>query len=125
MGAFFLAIVLYPEVQAKAQAELDQIVGCDRLPNFSDRPHLPYLNALVKELIRWWPAILIGLPHRVTAEDEYKGFLIPAGATVFANIWCVIQGRIRVVALLMSYLGPFCVILTFTRILKFSILNVS
>ncbi|KAG6811137.1 hypothetical protein H0H92_008833 [Tricholoma furcatifolium] len=51
--AFFLAMVLFPEVQKKAQAEIDAVIGTDRLPTMADRPHLPYVNALVTEVLRW------------------------------------------------------------------------
>ena len=89
MGAFFLAMALYPEAQAKAQAELDAIVGTERLVEFSDRPSLPYVNALVKELLRWHPATPIGLPHRIVADDEYNGYVLPGGATIVVNVWFV------------------------------------
>ena len=46
-------MTLYPEVQKKAQAEIDAVVGQNRLPDFYDRPSLPYINAVVKELSRW------------------------------------------------------------------------
>ena len=58
---FMLAIVRYPSVQAKAQEELDRVVGHDRLPDFDDSPNLPYLNALIREVLRWHPAAPIGL----------------------------------------------------------------
>ncbi len=40
-------MTLFPDIQAKAQAEIDAVVGNDRLPGFHDREHLPYINALV------------------------------------------------------------------------------
>ena len=46
-------MALYPEVQKKAQAEIDAVVGPTRLPDFHDRPSLPYINAVVKESSRW------------------------------------------------------------------------
>ena len=46
-------MVLYPEVQKKAQAEIDTIIGPNRLPDFGDRSSLPYINAVVKEVMRW------------------------------------------------------------------------
>jgi hypothetical protein len=51
--SFLLAMAMYPEVQKKAQEELDAIVGRERLPDFSDRDALPYINAIVKETLRW------------------------------------------------------------------------
>ena len=51
---------LYPDVQRRAQAELDAVVGNDRLPSFNDRDHLPYLNALCAELLRWMPVTPFG-----------------------------------------------------------------
>ena len=53
MTFFFMALVLFPRVQRRAQAELDVVVGRDRLPTFSDGPPLPYIVALCKELMRW------------------------------------------------------------------------
>ena len=53
-------MVLHPEVQRKAQAEIDAVVGCDRLPNISDRDSLPYVRSLVAETFRWSPAIPLG-----------------------------------------------------------------
>jgi cytochrome P450 len=49
---FILAMLLHPEVQKKAQQEVDSVVGCDRLPDFLDIPHLRYLSAVVKEVLR-------------------------------------------------------------------------
>ena len=53
MQTLFLAMALYPEAQKKAQAELDAVVGPNRFPDFHDRPSLPYINAVIKELSRW------------------------------------------------------------------------
>jgi cytochrome P450 len=52
---FFLAMAMYPEVQRKAQTEIDAAVGPLRLPDFNDRDSLPYINAMMKELLRWHP----------------------------------------------------------------------
>ncbi len=56
-------MLLYPDIQAKAQAEIDAIVGNDRLPRFDDREHLPYINALALEVSRW---------HTVGPLGEYE-----------------------------------------------------
>ena len=56
-----LAMLMYPEVQKLAQDELDAVIGRARAPTFADMPHLPYINAMVKEVIRWAPINPIGL----------------------------------------------------------------
>ncbi len=53
MAWFMLAMVLYPEAQKRAQEEIDRVGGRDRLPTFQDEDHLPYVRALVKEIMRW------------------------------------------------------------------------
>lgn len=57
---FLLAMVLHPEAQAKAHAEIDRVVGKDRLPSFDDRPALPYLEAILRETLRWHPVFPFG-----------------------------------------------------------------
>ena len=46
-------MVLYPDIQKRAQEEIDRVVGRDRLPSFRDYEHLPYVRAMVKEILRW------------------------------------------------------------------------
>ena len=58
--AFFLAMDLFPEVQAKAQAEVDAVVSSERLPCFVDRDSLPYINAVCKEVLRWHTVAPLG-----------------------------------------------------------------
>jgi len=58
--SFFLAMAMYPEVQKKAQLEIDAVIGKHRLPDFSDRNALPYINATVKESMRWQPVTPLG-----------------------------------------------------------------
>ena len=98
-------MALYPEAQKKAQAEIDTVVGPNRLPDFHDRPSLPYINAVIKELSRWnlvgplgrfFVIIIVvtmmcseGIPHMTTSDDEYNGFYIPKGTVVIGNAWSV------------------------------------
>lgn len=85
--AFFLAMALHPDVQKKAQAELDEVIGSGRLPDFSDRQSLPYVNALIMELVRWHIVTPTGLPHTTTQDDEYNGYFIPKGSVIVPNVW--------------------------------------
>ncbi|KAH8107960.1 cytochrome P450 monooxygenase [Cristinia sonorae] len=87
MSIFILAMVREPDVYAKMQAEMEKFVGFERLPDLEDRQHLPYLNAVIKELYRWQPPSPLGLPHMVTNDDEYRGCRIPGQAMLISNIW--------------------------------------
>ena len=80
-------MILFPEVQHKAQAELDAMVGQDRLTDSSDEESLPYMNALVKEVLRWSPVVPNALPHCVMEDDVYNGMRIPKGSWVIGNSW--------------------------------------
>ena len=104
-------MVLHVRVQARAQAELYDVFGSsfERLPFFADRSKKPYINAMVKEVLGWNPAVplgqltphyvvlkmefrgepLAGLPHRLTRDDSSRGYLLPKGLVVWANIWLV------------------------------------
>ncbi|CAE6348493.1 unnamed protein product [Rhizoctonia solani] len=79
---FFMAILIYPEVQRKAQAELDSVIGADRLPSFQDRPRLGYIERIVQETLRWGPITPLALPHTCFQDDTYKGYRIPKGTIV-------------------------------------------
>ncbi|KIM50598.1 hypothetical protein SCLCIDRAFT_1225241, partial [Scleroderma citrinum Foug A] len=85
--SMFLAMILFPEVQKKAQAELDAIIGPERLPTLSDRQSLPYMEALVKEIHRWHPVARLGIPHRTSDDDIHDGYYIPKGSLIITNIW--------------------------------------
>ncbi|KAI0294623.1 cytochrome P450 [Multifurca ochricompacta] len=74
------AMVAFPQVQRRAQAELDAVVGRSRLPTFADAPHLPYVRAVIREVLRWRPPIPSGVPHSATEDDWYEGMFIPKGA---------------------------------------------
>ncbi|ETW77266.1 cytochrome P450 monooxygenase 29 [Heterobasidion irregulare TC 32-1] len=87
-----VAMLHYPEAMKKAQAELDEVIGHDRMPGYEDRDTLPYVRALINEILRWRPvAVLGGTAHAVTEDDEYNGMFIPKGASVFANMAGIMQ----------------------------------
>ncbi|KIY66959.1 cytochrome P450 [Cylindrobasidium torrendii FP15055 ss-10] len=85
--ALFLALSLHPEIAERAQAEIEAVVGHDRLPTFADREHLPYINALQKEVLRWNSVAPTGVPHRTRQDDIHEGFFIPKGSLIVPNIW--------------------------------------
>lgn len=102
---FILAMMMYPEVQEKAQEEIDRVIGTSRLPTHEDRKNLPYVSAVVHETLRWEPVgsrkclhpfvqfrhnplhSLVGVPHMTTEDDVYQGHLIPKGATLITALW--------------------------------------
>ena len=84
---WMLAMIAFPEAQRKAQAELDAVVGRARLPTFCDAPHLPYVCAITKEVLRWRPVAPLGVAHKATEDDWYEGMFIPKGTICMANIW--------------------------------------
>ncbi|KAI0311891.1 cytochrome P450 [Amylostereum chailletii] len=75
----------------KAQAEIEAVIGTERLPDFGDRPKLPYVEALCMELSRWRLAAPLGVVHSTTEDDVYNGFFIPKGSTVWANAWAMLH----------------------------------
>jgi len=88
---FILAMVLHPEVQARAQAEIDEVVGTDRLPDLDDRDSLPYIEAIYRETLRWKPVVPTAIQHATTEEDVYNGHYIPKKALVIPNVWAMTQ----------------------------------
>ena len=93
MQAAFLAMSLYPEVQRKAQDELDRIVGPGRLPDFDDLKSLVYIHAIIKESLRWHTVTPVGIPHRTVEDDFFRGYFVPAGSAIIANAWSVLALR--------------------------------
>ncbi|KAI9444581.1 cytochrome P450 [Lactarius indigo] len=81
-----VAMIAHPEVQKRAHIELDAVVGRSRAPTFSDAPNLPYIQAIVKELLRWRPALPFSLPHATTEDDWYNGMFIPKGTLCLTNL---------------------------------------
>ena len=82
-------MLLYPDVQKKAQKQLDEVAG-DHLPTMDDEAQLPYIRACMKETLRWMPTTILGaVPHAVNQDDYYEGYLIPKGAGVINNVWAI------------------------------------
>ncbi|KAI0034413.1 cytochrome P450 [Vararia minispora EC-137] len=91
LHTFFLCMTLFPDAQRKAQEEIDSVIGPDRLPTFADRHRLPYVEAVLSEVLRWGPVGPIDIPHLLMEDDVYNGYFIPKGSIVFANIWAMLH----------------------------------
>ncbi|KAK0718480.1 putative cytochrome P450 [Lasiosphaeria miniovina] len=89
MAVLVMAAILYPKMASKAQEELDRVVGPDRMPTFDDLDNLPFIHAIVKELLRWRPVTPGGVPHAVIEDDEYMGYRIPKGTVILPNYWAL------------------------------------
>ncbi|KZS94053.1 cytochrome P450 [Sistotremastrum niveocremeum HHB9708] len=88
---FVMAMMLYPEVQKKAQEQLDKLLQHDRLPTFEDMENLPYITALMKETLRWRPIVPAGFPHLSTQDAMYNNMHLPSGTIVLWNAWSILH----------------------------------
>ncbi|KAL3484193.1 cytochrome P450 [Aspergillus germanicus] len=86
--SFLEAMLQYPDVQQKARAEIEAVVG-NRLPEFADLEHIPYIRCVMKELWRWRPPVSLGHPHVTTKDILYNGQQIPRGARLHLNAWAI------------------------------------
>ncbi|KAI9001296.1 cytochrome P450 [Trametes punicea] len=91
ISTFFLAMSCFPDVQRKAQMEIDAVVGPDRLPSLQDRDQMPYMNALILEVLRWIPVAPIAFMHQLIQDDFHEGYFLPKGTLVIANVWKILH----------------------------------
>lgn len=88
---FVLALLIWSEVQEKAQEEIGPVVGLNRLPTMDDHSKMDYIRCCKKESLWQIPTVVLGVPHASIKDDAYNGYVIPQGATVINNIWQVSQ----------------------------------
>lgn len=89
ISSFFILMALHPNVQSKAQAEVDAVVGNSRLPTLADRERLLYVNALVSEILRYCELAPFGVPHVLRQDDIHEGYFIPKGTWAVPNCWAM------------------------------------
>ncbi|KAJ6626053.1 cytochrome P450 [Mycena sp. CBHHK59/15] len=94
LSTFILAMLSNPEAQKMAQLEIDTVVGQNRLPDFDDEPSLPYVSALMNEVLRWINPTPIAIPHFLASEDEYRGYRLPASSIVIANTHAILHDEV-------------------------------
>lgn len=85
----FIAALHQPSFMSRAHALLDEVVGRDRLPQFSDRSGLAFIDAIMHELFRWRPISPGSIPRRADRDDEFNGVKIKKGVTLMANAWAI------------------------------------
>jgi len=83
LANFVYAMAAHQDIQEKARKVLESVIGPDRLPSFDDRLDMPYVEAVVYELLRWRPPVPLSVPHVSTEVDYYKGYCIPKGKLFF------------------------------------------
>ncbi|KAL9708633.1 hypothetical protein Ac2012v2_008181 [Leucoagaricus gongylophorus] len=86
---FMLAMLVHPDIQNRVQQELDAIVATDCFPKLSDQSSLPYLTAVLKEVLRWNPPVPLGVPRASIKDDLYEGYFIPKGSTILVNAYAM------------------------------------
>lgn len=85
MNAWFMACLAYPDAMNKARKEIDDLCGIERLPTLEDMEKLPYVCAMVKEVLRWRPTVPL-VPQRVLVEDmDFEGYKFPKGTEFLIN----------------------------------------
>ncbi|KAL9230251.1 hypothetical protein vseg_005628 [Gypsophila vaccaria] len=82
-------LINHPQVLKKAQAEIDSLLGHQRLVTESDRPNLPYLQCIVNETLRMYPAGPVALPYVSKVDAKVEGYKIPKGTILLYNIWAI------------------------------------
>ncbi|XP_031490699.1 flavonoid 3'-monooxygenase-like [Nymphaea colorata] len=82
-------LIRHPHIQKKVQAELDSVVGRDRLVKESDIQNLPYLQAVVKETFRLHPSTPLSLPRIASESCQVAGYHIPKGTRLLVNVWAI------------------------------------
>ncbi|CAE6446397.1 unnamed protein product [Rhizoctonia solani] len=89
--SFILMVSLHPEAAKLAQAEIDAVVGRERVPHLKDRENMPYVEAFLQEVMRLCPVVPLGLPHVTTEDIQLGGYRIPKNVTINPNIWAMLR----------------------------------
>ncbi|KAJ8935869.1 hypothetical protein NQ318_019453 [Aromia moschata] len=87
VGFCFLGLILNPEVQRKAQEEIDKVIGKSRIPTLQDRPNMPYVECVALEGMRMFGARALTVPHRALRDAQLGGYCIPKDTLVVVNLY--------------------------------------
>ncbi|CAG7721211.1 unnamed protein product [Allacma fusca] len=83
----FVYLTKFPEVRRKFQEEIDAKVGLDRTPSLSDEPNMPYVQAVLNEVLRISSIGPLSVFHRAMEDVEFKGYFIPKDTIVIGNLY--------------------------------------
>ncbi|CAJ0919082.1 unnamed protein product [Ranitomeya imitator] len=72
-----MILLKHPDVEERIHQEIDKVIGRDRAPNVEDRPHMPYMDAVIHEIQRYVDLIPMGIPRKVIRDLKFRDFLIP------------------------------------------------
>jgi len=86
LRALIMVLSTHPQIQKRAQQELQHHLG-DDLPSLDDLDRLPYIRAMVKEILRWRVVAPNGTVHETTADEWINGYRIPKGTALVYCIW--------------------------------------
>ncbi|CAE6461268.1 unnamed protein product [Rhizoctonia solani] len=78
-----------PVCQKRARDEIDSLCDEETLPRWEDEQQMPFIRAMVKEVLRWRPPIPAGLPHRLEQDDYYEGYFLPKDSTIIYSTWAI------------------------------------
>ncbi|TBU54546.1 cytochrome P450 [Dichomitus squalens] len=92
LSSFILFMVKHPEVQRKAQEEVDRVIGSDRLSSFADRESLPYVDALTAEVLRLRPPVSV-VTREAGQDDTHNGYLVEKGTIILVNFWGMLRAE--------------------------------
>ncbi|KAG0489039.1 hypothetical protein HPP92_007850 [Vanilla planifolia] len=77
----------HPNALEKAKNEIDARVGHERLLDESDLINLHYLQGVIRETLRLYPAAPLLLPHESSDDCTVAGFFVPRGTILFVNAY--------------------------------------
>ncbi|XP_055696654.1 probable cytochrome P450 304a1 [Lutzomyia longipalpis] len=89
LALFFQRLLYQPEILAKMQKEIDEVVGRGRLPSLDDRINLPYVEATVREIMRFETLVPSSIPHKALVDTKFMGYDVPAGSFVVPGLYAL------------------------------------